>query len=69
MRLLSFGVAALVLIALAAAVGAFVTPYDPTAFAVRARGSRRRACCTPSGPTSSGVTYSRACWPARICPF
>ncbi len=37
MRLLPVGLAALVLIALAAAVGAFVTPYDPTAFAVRMR--------------------------------
>lgn len=37
MRMLRFGVAALLLIALAAVVCAFVTPYDPTAFAVRLR--------------------------------
>ncbi len=35
--MLRFGVAALLLIALAAVVCAFVTPYDPTAFAVRLR--------------------------------
>ena len=37
MRLLWTGLAALLLIALIAAICAFVTPYDPTAFAVRVR--------------------------------
>ena len=37
MKLLWLGVAALLLIAAAATVGAFATPYDPTAFAVRLR--------------------------------
>lgn len=37
MRMLRVGLACLLLIALVAAVCAFVTPYDPTAFAVRLR--------------------------------
>jgi peptide/nickel transport system permease protein len=37
MRMLRFGLLTLLLIAVLAAVGTFVTPYDPTAFAVRVR--------------------------------